>query len=189
MTILVVSQEQIQAIRQLDLVEEDKQWETRRAQLARQRLVVLLGDLFKTFPALDQVWLGLSDSQYNNPWGWTIRACETGEQVERLSRIPWDRFKENCTPEELTIRSVFGLVRAWGETMGEPRLSSKALSQLFPDSWVVAREEFTNAWPSLLSGDRFLDEALREEIRIQKRGQALDDQLPTPASPRPGPRF
>lgn len=195
MTISVVSQEQIQAIRQLDLVQEDALWEKQRAQreadraqMARQRLVVLLGDLFKTFPDVDQVWLGFNEDQ-SNPWSWTIRVCETARQVEELSRAPWERFKETCSPEELTIRSVFGMVRAWGVTMGNPLLSSRALSQLFPDNPVLTRDEFADTYPYLLNGDRALDAELREQIRIVKRGQELDAQLPTPASPRAGPRF
>jgi hypothetical protein len=195
MTTPLVSQEKIQSIRQIDLVQEDALWEKQRvkreeerAQKARQRLVVLLGDLFKTFPDVDRVWLGFNEGQ-SNPWSWAIRVCETAQQVEELSRVPWERFKETCTPEELTIRSVFGLVRAWGTTMGNPLLSSGALSRLFPDNLVLTREEFGDTYPYLLNGDRALDANLREQIRLEKRGQELDGQLPAPASPRPGPRF
>lgn len=183
-----ISPEQIGAIRQIDLSKEDEQWKRRRGDMARQRLVVLLGDLFKTLPDLDRVWLDFNGVK-NNPWSWAIRACETPEQVEALSKIPWETFQETCTLEEKKIRQVFGIVRQWGQTMGQPVHASEALFRLFPDNPVLGREEFSQAWPYLMGGTWMLDDGLREHLRIEKRSQALDAQLPTPSSPRSGPRF
>ena len=195
MTAPPVSSEVILAIRQIDLIREDELWqaqlaqrEAQRAQMARQRLVVLLGDLFQTFPALEQVWLDFRVGQ-NTPWSCTIRSCKNYSQVLDLAKIPWERLKETGTPEEIQIRSVFGLVRAWGQTMGSASLCAEAFFQLFPNNSQLTREEFAETFPYLLGGDRFLDSKLKEEIRIEKRGQALDDQLPAPVSSRPGPRF
>lgn len=73
--------------------------------------------------------------------------------------------------------------------MGSYGVSSPALWQLFPNNSVLTRAEFADTYPYLLNGDRALDANLREQIRIVKKGQELDGQLPAPASPRPGPRF